>query len=116
MFVAFLRKQDDTFTGKQRLTNGAHICQIVSRFVEIQRSCLAKFSSFRVGETEWQIFHRALCTGNFWLGTESLVKSTPGVNSTNIYKQLNHRKVLCAAFLNLQCRVVIFWQNNFRLS
>jgi hypothetical protein len=29
-------------------------------FGEIQRSCLAKFSSFRVGETEWGIFCRAL--------------------------------------------------------
>jgi len=42
------------------------------------RKILAKFSSFKVGETERQIFCRALCARDFLLCAQSLVKSTQG--------------------------------------
>jgi len=48
------------------------------------RKILAKFSSFRVGETESQFFCRTLYAGDFSLGAQSLLKSTPGVNFITI--------------------------------
>jgi len=38
----------------------------------------------KVSETEQQMFCKTLFAGKFLLGAQSLVKSTPGVNLTNI--------------------------------
>jgi len=47
-------------------------------FGKIQHSCLAKFSSFRVGETERPFILPNTALGSFLLGAESFVKLTPG--------------------------------------
>jgi len=44
------------------LVNGAHIWQMANKLGKIQQGCSAKYNSFRVDETDWQIFCPALAT------------------------------------------------------
>ncbi len=47
---------EEAFTGEQCLANGPHFWQMANKSGKIEHSCLKKFSSFRVGETERRIF------------------------------------------------------------
>jgi hypothetical protein len=91
--TVFKRKQNTLFLGTN-LANGAHIWGMMLKFGKILYSHLAKFSTVfwqnsavskrqNVGETEWRIFRQAMCTGDFLLGAQSLVKLTPGKQLRN---------------------------------
>ena len=94
------------FTGKQ-CTYLAKFSTVVWQnsaqlFGKIHHSCLAKFSIFKGGETEQQIFHRALCVSNFVLGAESLVKSTLGQLKSDYIKRW-YRDLLKKTFQKQIC-------------
>jgi hypothetical protein len=63
------------------LANGAQIWQ---NSTVIWQNLLHFQSEKNVGDTERQIFRQMLIAGNFSLVEQSLVKSTPGVNFTNV--------------------------------